>query len=42
MLTGTMRGLERDELLEKRVMRRFLDPENRLTRARQSLYLPRR
>src|ERR1017187_3286684 len=32
-LTGTMRGLERDELLRKRVLRRFLDgeekPENR-------------
>ncbi len=29
VLTGTMRGLERDELLKKPVMRRFLDPANR-------------
>jgi CRISPR-associated endonuclease/helicase Cas3 len=28
-LTGTMRGLERDELLEKAVMKRFLDGEER-------------
>lgn len=30
VLTGTMRGLERDELLEKAVMKRFLDGEERL------------
>ena len=29
ILTGTMRGLERDELMEKPVMQRFLAPENR-------------
>jgi CRISPR-associated endonuclease/helicase Cas3 len=29
VLTGTMRGLERDELLEKPVMKRFLNPDNR-------------
>lgn len=29
VLTGTMRGLERDELLEKAVMRRFLDGEEK-------------
>ena len=28
VLTGTMRGLERDELMEKPVMKRFLKPEN--------------
>ncbi len=28
ILTGTMRGLERDELLQKAVMKRFLSPEN--------------
>lgn len=31
VLTGTMRGLERDELLEKPVMKRFTDPDNRPT-----------
>jgi CRISPR-associated endonuclease/helicase Cas3 len=29
ILTGTMRGWERDELVKKPVMRRFLDPTNR-------------
>jgi CRISPR-associated endonuclease/helicase Cas3 len=29
VLTGTMRGLERDELLEKAVMKRFLDGEEK-------------
>ncbi len=29
VLTGTMRGLERDELIERPVMKRFLGPENR-------------
>ena len=29
ILAGTMRGLERDELMEKPVMQRFLAPENR-------------
>ena len=28
ILTGTMRGLERDELLDKPVMKRFLNPQN--------------
>ncbi len=28
ILTGTMRGLERDELMEKQVMKRFLEPQN--------------
>lgn len=31
VLTGTMRGLERDELLDKPVMKRFLCPENSRT-----------
>jgi CRISPR-associated endonuclease/helicase Cas3 len=29
VLTGTMRGLERDELLQKKVLKRFLDGEER-------------
>ena len=31
ILTGTMRGLERDELMEKPVMKRFLQPQNQPT-----------
>jgi len=41
VLTGTMRGLERDELLEKPVLRRFLDgdekPEDRPAKGRAVL-----